>query len=83
MSPIFALPSIRSFRPSFLAAKPHKTLDDIEPPGKLRREDDDSALTGVTRSLQRRVLGLSVLPPLKAAVKKRLGRVDNQAGNLD
>jgi hypothetical protein len=31
---------------------------EILPPGKLHREDGDSALTGITRSLQRRLLGL-------------------------
>jgi hypothetical protein len=38
----------------------HSDLDtrEILPPGKLHREDADSALTGITRSLQRRLLGL-------------------------
>jgi hypothetical protein len=35
-------------------------LDEIHPPGGLHREDKDSRLTGATRSLERRVLGLRV-----------------------
>jgi hypothetical protein len=35
-------------------------LDEIHPPGGLRKEDKDSGLTGTTRSLERRVLGLRV-----------------------
>lgn len=35
-----------------------KDTREILPPGKLHREDSDSALTGITRSLQRRLLGL-------------------------
>lgn len=46
---------------------------EILPPGKLRREDSDSALTGITRSLQRRVLGLRVLSQLRDLAKRRTG----------
>jgi hypothetical protein len=35
-------------------------LDMIHPPGGLRKEGKDSRLTGMTRSLERRVLGLRV-----------------------
>jgi hypothetical protein len=35
-------------------------LDMIHPPGGLRKEGKDSRLTGLTRSLERRVLGLRV-----------------------
>jgi hypothetical protein len=35
-------------------------LDMIHPPGGLRKESKDSRLTGMTRSLERRVLGLRV-----------------------
>lgn len=47
---------------------------EILPPGKLRREDGDSALTGITRSLQRRVLGLRVLPRLRDLAKRHAGQ---------
>jgi hypothetical protein len=46
---------------------------EILPPGKLRREDGDSALTGITRSLQRRVLGLRVLSQLRDLAKRHSG----------
>jgi hypothetical protein len=40
-------------------AKP--VTDGIAPPGKLDEESRDSAITGSTRSLTRRVMGLDVL----------------------
>lgn len=45
------------------AAPKPLNVQEIAPPGKLGEEDRDSALTGGTRSLQRRVMGLAVLQP--------------------
>jgi len=49
----------------------HDDSSDILPPGKMRPEDGDSLITGLTRSLQRRVLGLRVLGRLRDIAAKR------------
>jgi hypothetical protein len=46
-------------------------LDEIHPPGGLHREDKDSELTGATRSLERRVLGLRVADVKRGAGEKK------------
>jgi hypothetical protein len=56
---------------------------EILPPGKLRREDSDSALTGITRSLQRRVLGLRVLSQLRDLAKRRSGTPPTPPEKMD
>jgi hypothetical protein len=65
MPPLFAQDSGNDSHP--------EDSGEILPPGKLRREDSDSALTGITRSLQRRVLGLRVLSQLRDLAKRRTG----------
>ncbi len=56
-------PRTRPARTDATPASVPTGLGPIAPPGKLQEENHDSAITGGTRSLSRRVLGLDVLNP--------------------
>jgi hypothetical protein len=79
MSPRPRQPGKTRATPPSPPAPQNRGLEDIVPPGKLQAEDRDSAITGSTRSLQRRVMGLDVLkahPPTKPRGKKSAAKSD-------
>ena len=65
------LPPPRSETGAISHAGPHSGLGNIAAPGKLQEENRDSAITGGTRSLSRRVLGLDVLKPAPVSPSRR------------